>query len=389
MTRLTILQIVRGLDIGNDSGGAERFGVELSRALNRDGQNVLLCAFFRVGTVTEREWQMKLQAEGIDAFFLVDYRGTNNLWQYLRGLWALFGKLRGINVDVAHSHFQLGSLTAIILKLLRKTSIALRTAHIQREWDNGWVLLHVFIERVFPWVLDAEVGVSQAIVHTLSAHPGSRQTGRPPVLIHNAVSFEQKADLAAAPERLKHHPGELAVISVGRLTEQKGYEYLLKAIPAVIARIPQASFYFVGDGDLRESLMDLSNELKVDPFVTFMGIRSDVPYLLSQSDLFVLSSLWEGFPTVVMESMVCETAVIATDIPGTRELVVHGKNGWLVPPRDPASLSEAIVAALANSEARKTVVGQAKQDVQQFFIDNICQEYLRLYSKIMIRRKGQ
>jgi glycosyltransferase involved in cell wall biosynthesis len=87
--------------------------------------------------------------------------------------------------------------------------------------------------------------------------------------------------------------------------------------------------------------------------------------------------------------MVCETAVIATDIPGTRELVVHGKNGWLVPPKDPASLSEAIVAALANPEARKTVVGQAKQDVQQFFIDNICQEYLRLYSKIMIRRKGQ
>ncbi len=271
---------------------------------------------------------MKLPAEGIDAFFLVDYRGSKNLWQYLRGLWALFGKTSRNQCGVAHSHFSIGSLTAIILKVLRKTSIALRTAHIQREWDNGWVLLHVFIERVFPWVLDAEVGVSQAIVHTLSAHPGSRQTGRPPVLIHNAVSFEQKADLAAAPERLKHHPGELAVISVGRLTEQKGYEYLLKAIPAVIARIPQASFYFVGDGDLRESLMDLSNEQKVDPFVSIMGIRSDVPFLLSQCDLFVLSSLWEGFPTVVMECMVLSDSSDRDGYPRLERKVVHGKNGW-------------------------------------------------------------
>lgn len=389
MTKLTILQIVRGLDIGNDSGGAERFGVELSRALKRTGQNVLLCAFFRVGTEMELEWQSKLQAEGIDAFFLVEYRGTNNLLQYLRGLWALLRKLRGIKVDVAHSHFQLGSLTAVILKLVAKARIALRTAHIQREWDSNWVLLHVFIERIFPWILNVEVGVSQAIVDTLSAHPGSMQAGHPPVLIHNAVSFERRADPVDAPAILKQNPGELSVISVGRLTEQKGYEYLLKTIPAVIAKIPQARFYFIGDGDLRDSLKKMASELNLDPFVTFMGIRSDVPFLLSQSDLFVLSSLWEGFPTVIMESMVCETAVIATDIPGTRELVNQGRNGWLVRPKDPDSLGEAIVNALGNPGARRMVVAQAKQDVRQFFIDNICQEYLQLYSKLLTRGKRQ
>lgn len=389
MTKLTILQIVRGLDIGNDSGGAERFGVELSRALKRTGQNVLLCAFFRIGTETELEWQSKLQAEGIDAFFLVDYRGTNNLPQYLRGLRALLSKLRGTKVDVVHSHFQLGSLTAVILKLMAKTRIALRTAHIQREWDSGWVLLHVFIERIFPWILNVEVGVSQAIVDALGAHPGSKQAGHPPVLIHNAVSFERRSDPVDAPAILKQNPGELSVISVGRLTEQKGYEYLLKAIPSVIAKIPQARFYFVGDGDLRDSLKKMASDLNLDPFVTFMGIRSDVPFLLSQSDLFVLSSLWEGFPTVVMESMVCETAVIATDIPGTRELVTQGRNGWLVLPKDPESLGEAIVNALGNPEARMMVVVQARQDVQQFFIDSICQEYLRMYSKLLARGKSQ
>ena len=164
---------------------------------------------------------------------------------------------------------------------------------------------------------------------------------------------------------------------------------MLKTIPAVIAKIPQARFYFIGDGDLRDSLKKMASELNLDPFVTFMGIRSDVPFLLSQSDLFVLSSLWEGFPTVIMESMVCETAVIATDIPGTRELVNQGRNGWLVRPKDPDSLGEAIVNALGNPGARRMVVAQAKQDVRQFFIDNICQEYLQLYSKLLTRGKRQ
>lgn len=385
MNRLTILQIVRGLDIGNDSGGAERFGVELCRELNRAGHQMLLCAFFRVGTKTEQAWQRKLQEEGIDAFFLVDYCGTNNLHQYLRGLNKLFVKLKGTEVDVTHSHFQLGSLTAIILKLLRKTRVALRTAHIRREWDSSWILLHVFIERLFPMILDVEVGVSQDILDKLVSYPGSKRAKHQPILIHNAVSFQSKPNFRDAPEKLKQFSDELAILSVGRLTEQKGYEYLLQAIPAVIQKIPQARFYFVGDGDLRDQLINLSKNLHVESHVTFMGIRSDVPFLLSQSDLFVLPSLWEGFPTVIMESMVCETAVIATDIPGTRELVENGRNGWLVLPRDTRSLATAIITALSQKVERKKISEQANLDVRQYFIDEICRNYLRLYSFLLSR----
>jgi glycosyltransferase involved in cell wall biosynthesis len=110
-----------------------------------------------------------------------------------------------------------------------------------------------------------------------------------------------------------------------------------------------------------------------------MGIRADVPFLLSQSDLFVLPSLWEGFPTVIMESMVCETAVIATDIPGTRELVLSEKNGWLVRPKDPKSLASAIIVALTHKDQREKMREQASRDVKQFFIDQVCKDYLRLY----------
>ena len=389
MDKLTILQIIRGLDIGGDSGGAERFGVELSRALNRAGHRVLLCAFFRVGTDTEKEWQINLQNEGIETFFLVDWHGTNNLKQYLLGLKILQQKVRSVKVDVTHSHFQLGSLTALILKILRKTKTALRTAHIRHEWElgeNSWFLHNMFIKRLFPMVLNAQVGVSQAVVDYLALLPGSKAPGRAPVLIHNAVSFETKADISKAPELLRKNPGDLLVISVGRLTEQKGYEYLLKAIPTVLGALPQTKFYFVGDGELREGLQYLARTLYIDQYVNFLGIRSDVTYLLPQCDLFVLSSLWEGFPTVIMESMVSGTPVIATDIPGSRELVRSGDNGWLVAPRDPESLGLAIISALSQPEERSRVALQASQDVKQFFIDKICQDYLTLFGRLRPRK---
>lgn len=86
---MNILQIVRGLDIGGDSGGAEKFGVELSRALNRAGCEVTLCAFFRVHTKMEGEWQHRLRAEGIHTFFLTDWQGYGNVTAFRKGLQTL------------------------------------------------------------------------------------------------------------------------------------------------------------------------------------------------------------------------------------------------------------------------------------------------------------
>lgn len=385
MQQLTILQIIRGLDIGGDSGGAERFGVELARALKRAGQNVSICAFFRVGTETERQWQHNLQAEGIPTFFLTDWGGVHNLKQYLRGLAVLRARLRGARLDVVHSHFQLGSLTALLLKLAGKTRAALRTAHIRREWElgkNGWLLNTLFIRWLFPLLLDAEVGVSQAIVDYLATHSGAKVARRAPRLIHNAVSYETMPDPAAAPEQLPKDPRGFDVISVGRLSEQKGYEFLLDAVPQVLQSLPQTTFWIAGDGELRDSLAQQARALGIAGSVRFLGLRMDVPHLLPQCDLFVLSSLWEGFPTVIMESMVSETPVIATDIPGTRELVRDGVNGWLVPPRDPQRLAQAITHALRHPQQRADVAAAARQHVKAFFIDNICQEYLHLYAQI-------
>ena len=102
-----------------------------------------------------------------------------------------------------------------------------------------------------------------------------------------------------------------------------------------------------------------------------------MPHLLQEMDLFVLPSLWEGFPTVLLESMVCKAPVIATDIPGTRELVISGQNGWLVAPEDPNALAKTIIEALSQPAFRTAYSQKAFMNVQRFTIENITEEIFK------------
>ncbi len=109
--------------------------------------------------------------------------------------------------------------------------------------------------------------------------------------------------------------------------------------------------------------------------------------LLKQSDLFVLPSLWEGLPTVIIESMSQGVPVLATDIPGTREMIVDGKTGWLVEPKDPPSLAKVMIWVLKNPAERLRVSQDALKIVDRFSITSIATQYQALYQKIAAGNK--
>ena len=388
LDKLRVLQIVRGLDIGGDSGGAERFGVELARALNRmDNFEVMICAFFELGTKTEVYWRDLLAREGIETFFATQWGGYHNLSNYLKGLRTLLKRLGSRHVDICHSHFQLGSLTALYLKMSGRARRAVRTAHISKEWNLGkysWWLNNIFIKYLFPVLLDAEVGVSQALVDYLSCHPGARLAQRKPRLIYNAVFLSEIEvnDNEFLFFQMKHRNGFL-VGSVGRLTTQKGFTYLLEAVPQVLNSFPDVHFVIIGEGELRAELEEQSRHLGIEDRVMFLGSRTDVPSLLRQMDLFVLPSLWEGLPTVIMEAMACGVPVIATDIPGTNEIVQDGITGWLVPEKNPDRIAEAIIFALDNHQARERVCQNAKKNLNRYSIEEVARQYSDLYKELM------
>ncbi len=135
---------------------------------------------------------------------------------------------------------------------------------------------------------------------------------------------------------------DIPFVSVGRLDEQKGHSYLLQALADLRGSEPGIRVSIIGDGTLAGDLRREAAALGVSDRVSFEGERSDVGSYLGRSRAFVLSSLWEGLPYTIIEAMAAGLPVVCTDVGGCRELVVDGQTGFVVPPRDPVALAEAM-----------------------------------------------
>lgn len=392
--KIRVLTIVSGLAIGEPLGGAERFGIELASHLNREKFEAIVCAFWHRGVSAEQHWEKYLANAGVHAFFAVERGGGFTLSRYIRGLKNIMDHLRGIPISIIHSHFQLGSVTALFLRQTLGAKVLVRTAHgpLQREWSNtlfGFLCRQIFTQWIFPGAFDIEVGVSQAVVSSLDRRWGARIAGKRTLLIHNGICLKRfKSATSAQDERLAmgFSPDDLVVGSIGRLSEQKGYTYLIEAVPTVITAFPNARFLIIGDGELRNQLRCQAARLGLSDIIVFTGPRQDVESMLKMMDLFVLPSLWEGLPTVILESMASGVPVVATDIPGTRELIWPGETGWLARPRDPMSLATCIIEALSNPAKRAAVAQKALQDVvPRFSIQHIAKRYEQLYYSLLKR----
>jgi len=165
------------------------------------------------------------------------------------------------------------------------------------------------------------------------------------------------------------------ILSVGRLVPQKDHENLIKAFYLVTKNI-DAKLVILGDGPLREKLTDLIAELNLTDQVSLHGFCIDPYPWYRSADLFVLSSLWEGFGIVLVEALECGLQVVSTDCPsGPREILQNGKYGYLVPTSDPISLSGAIIKAL------QVPCDHAlqKRRANDFTVDKISAEYLTLF----------
>lgn len=383
--KLRVIQIVKGLDIGGIHGGAELFGLNLARALRNEQVDSRLCVFFQMNTPAERQYLDELARSGVETFFLFPWGGKTSFSAYLSALKKLAAEMKRQPADVLHSHFQVGTLVSILLKLAGRVRFIVRTAHVDREWTRGWhgvlqqALIRFFIFILFPLLVDRECAVSGAAVETLNRRLLTRLTGKRTMLIYNSIPVNKE------PSRLVHLPvltDRYVIGFVGRLTEQKGLVYLLDAVSRITESLPQAQIWIIGDGPLQQSLQSKAEQAGVASSVCFYGKRDDVPDLLRQMDVFVLPSIYEGLPTVILESMANGVPVIATDIPGTREIIHAGENGWLVPPRDPAALADCILQTAQDPVARREMAQAAFESLKEFSIERAAQRYAAVYREL-------
>lgn len=130
---------------------------------------------------------------------------------------------------------------------------------------------------------------------------------------------------------------------VAHLADHKGHKYLIEAAGILKKKAPNIKLIIVGKGPLRMELDQKVKEVGVEDIVLFLGFREDVPQIMASLDLFVLSSYLEGLGTSILDAMASHLPVVATEVGGIPEVVIHEKTGLLVPPKDPAALAKAIL----------------------------------------------
>jgi len=165
--------------------------------------------------------------------------------------------------------------------------------------------------------------------------------------------------------------------TIGNVNPAKGHRYLLKAVPDVLEQFPDATFLIVGsqlDSQQRYfgELQEIISRLGIEDVVKFTGWRSDIPELLSLFDLFVLPSITEACPIVVLEAMAMGCPTVATDVGGVTEQLPSGDYGWVVPPRESHILSEAIIQALSSDSSRQKRAENARTRVEKLFSLEYC-----------------
>ena len=174
-------------------------------------------------------------------------------------------------------------------------------------------------------------------------------------------------------------PSDKIVGIVAGFKPPKALHHFVTVARRVSDQRTDIKFLMVGDGELREQLEEHVDRLHLDSIVKMVGWRRDVPEFLEIFDVFLLTSLWEGLPRVVVEAMITGVPVVAPDVAGIAEVVRSGETGYLVSPGDTASMAQRVIELLDNETLRRQMGRAAKGVGQEFSVENMIEDYTRLY----------
>jgi len=205
-------------------------------------------------------------------------------------------------------------------------------------------------------------------------------------VIPNAVDLKLFDAVTLGAEKKKK---ELGIVDsypvlgvVARLTPVKGHSVLIGGVSKLVKKYPKLHCLFIGDGESKPDLEKQINDAGLVRNFSFLGFRQDVSKLLSTLDIFVLPSLTEGMPNVILEAMACSVPIIATHVGGIPEVVKDGWNGLLIPPEDPETLASSILKLLKDRTLRIQMGRNGRKHVQEkYSLDMQIQRFIQIYEE--------
>ncbi len=286
-------------------------------------------------------------------------------------VWRLLSFIKENSIDLIHTDSTTETFYCGIVARIRGTPLVW---HIRVD-EGGW-----FLYRVLSMLATRIIVVSQALRR---GFPWLRSNHRLSI-VYNAIDLEDfdSSSTSSIRKELKIKGDEMLIASIGRIEEKKGHGILISAMKD----IKDARLIMIGRGeaDYINRLKALSESYGVSDRVFFMGYREDIPSILKEIDILVVTSFTEGFSRAILEAMAAGKPVIATDVGGNREAVVDGVTGYIVPPGDSDALVSRIRDLIKDPEKRERM-GRAGRDrvEQEFTMEKNVKKVERLYRELL------
>jgi glycosyltransferase involved in cell wall biosynthesis len=310
----------------------------------------------------------------------------------LLALFSLYILLIKERPTIVHTHTSKAGLLGALAAKMAGIPILVHTPHGHVLWGYFGPLrtkIFIFLERLSSRITDKIVALTNREKEDYLMFKIAKEDRY--VVISSGIRLKKfKESLIDEKKSFKKELGipetSSIVGTVGRLVPVKGPEFLIKAAKYIISKYPDTFFIFTGDGYLRRDLENKAFKMGIKENIIFLGWRDDAAKIISAYDVFVLPSLNEGMGRVLVEAMALGKPIVASNIGGIPDLVIHGKNGFLVPSKNPKELAKYIQILLEDENKREKMGLAGKEMSLNFSAENMVVKITKLYDELLTKK---
>ena len=361
---MKILYLITGLG----GGGAEKVVVDLADQFFEKGHTVTIAYLTGDIIIRPKNKNILIYKLGLDNFtnIICAYKNYNKL-------------IEDFKPDVVHSHMVHANIFSRICRIFINVPYLICTAHSKNEGGKLRMLAYRFTHGLANLTTNVSKDATQNFIKLKAVPDCDIKT------VYNGVDLEKfrliDLDRNNIRDDLKISYDIPLFLAIGRFHDAKDYPNLIEAFSIICNKMNFIPILLIaGDGNLQSDIESLINYKGLQKNIFLLGRREDIVQLIVSSDFFVLSSKYEGLPTVVIEAMACETFVIATDCGGSKEIL--GETGILVPIENSEALAKGLEQAMSRTEDEIRENGRlARKRVEELFsLEASVDKWLKLYA---------
>lgn len=384
--RIPLIQVITKLELG----GAQQLALELANGVRKD----LFCPYLLCGEGGLLDEEAKALPD-VATHFIPHLIREIRPFSDLLALREIKRRIRSIisqypkgTPAIVHTHSSKAGILGRWAAWLEEVDVIMHTYHGFgfNDWQRPWIRRsYQLIEMITSRVTHALVMVSKA--NMAKAHACGIRAREVCRVIYGGIRvaefWDAKAEFGGFKEALGLDQEDKVVTMISCLKPQKSPLDFVGVADLVFKEFNDVKFLLVGDGELRSQVIAEIRRRGLEGRVRHLGWRRDVPAILGVTDVFVLTSLWEGFPLVLPQAMAVGVPAVVTEVDGSPEAIIDGVNGFVVKPRDIQGMAKKVIELLRNPDLRKRMGEEGRKRVKEFDIEEMVKKQQELYLELL------